>query len=80
MIKVKLLKYDRMWWTKELVGIMNIDEAEKYISENQEDLVTYQIIKLSSFQCRKLNEIGKEKLEQRIRGNMNDFYTPVQYR
>ena len=77
---VKLLKFERMWWTKELVAIMNIDEAEKYISENQENLVTYQIIRLSKFQCQKLEKIGKEKFEQMVRNQISDFYTPGEYR
>ena len=80
MFKVKLLKYDRMWWTKELVGIMNIDDAEKYIEQNQENLVTYQIIRLSSLQSKRVNELGKEKVEQMIRNQISDFYTPMAYR
>ena len=80
MFKVKLLKYNKMWWTKELVGVMNIDEAEKYISENQENSVIYRIIRLSSLQSKRVNELGKEKVEQMIRNQINDFYTPMQYR
>tara|TARA_Y100000004_G_C8909018_1_gene410051 strand:+ start:545 stop:787 length:243 start_codon:yes stop_codon:yes gene_type:complete len=80
MFKVKLLKYNKMWWTKELVGVMNIDEAEKYISENQENSVIYRIIRLSSLQSKRVKELGKEKVEQMIRNQINDFYTPMQYR
>ena len=78
--KVKLLKYDRMYWSKELVAIMNSDEAEKIIEENDERMISYDMIPLNDFLNRKLKEIGKEKLEEKKRENMDNFYTPAQYR
>ena len=78
--KVKLFEYDRRWWSKELVAVMNSDEAEKIIEENDEKWISYDYEPLNDFQNRKLKELGKEKFEEIVRSRMSGFYTPAQYR